>query len=266
MQPPATAASTTSLTVPLWAWPTCLATSGRPRTIASRRSVPTGRLRLVAGAGCSVRTSRQAGSACRARRRVLPGCVRPDHPRPSSCSRRRRLSRSNAPAVGAGVGVHGRERPAGGPECGRRCQRWWRRSTVANRARAGAGAAAAGTGGPGAVSPRRAGGPRRSGRDQPGRAGWCRPEWRVHRRRCTSRSRPTAAGTGPRRSPGPGTCLGHHVALPSWARLMRPTRLSSIRRARAAGRGRAGPGRPCCRSTSCRRRSARRAPGPVPCP
>ena len=75
--------------------------------IASRRSAPTGRLRLVRGAGRSARTSRHAGQAARALRSVLLGWVRPDHPRPSSCRRRRRLSPSSSALVGIGVGVHG---------------------------------------------------------------------------------------------------------------------------------------------------------------
>ena len=106
-RPPVTAASITSLTVAWWAWAVCLVRSRRPRMRASRRPGPTGWLRLVRGAGCSVRTSRHAGRACRAWRSVLPGWARPEHPRLSSRRRRRRLSASSSPAAGIGAGAHG---------------------------------------------------------------------------------------------------------------------------------------------------------------
>jgi hypothetical protein len=64
-------------------------------------------------------------------------------------------------------------------------------------------AAAAGTGGPGAASARADRGPPRSGRCRRGRADWCRRGRRARRCRWTSHSRPTSAGTGPRRSTAP---------------------------------------------------------------
>ena len=65
-RPPATTASTTSLTVAPWACAICLVTSRPLRMMARRRPVPTGWLRLVWGAGGSVRTSCHAGRARRA--------------------------------------------------------------------------------------------------------------------------------------------------------------------------------------------------------
>jgi len=78
----------------------------RLRTIASRRPRPTGRSRLVRGAGSSARTSRHAGHASRALRSVLLGWMRPDHPRRNSRERRRRLSAISSTLVGIGTGVH----------------------------------------------------------------------------------------------------------------------------------------------------------------
>src|SRR5918993_564371 len=82
--------------------------------MASRRWGPTGWLRLVWGARCSVKTSRHAGQAAWAWRRVLVGWESPDHPRANSRRRRRRLSPSSSLAVGIGVGVHGGAAAGGG--------------------------------------------------------------------------------------------------------------------------------------------------------
>src|SRR5215467_39189 len=80
---------------------------------------------------------------------------------------------------------------------------WGRPPIAASPAPAGAGTAAAGTGEPGAASAQADRGPPRSGSGRRGRAGWRHRGRRARRCRWTSHSRPTSAGTGPRRSTGP---------------------------------------------------------------
>ena len=79
--------------------------------MASLRSGPIGRLRLVRGARCSAKASRQAGQVRCARRSVAIGSARLDSARSSPWVRRRRLSDNSSPADGTGAGVQGR--PAG---------------------------------------------------------------------------------------------------------------------------------------------------------
>ena len=102
--PPATATSTTSLTVPPWARAIVLAASRSARTRASLRSRPIRPLlRLVTGARWPA-TSSQAGQLRRAFRNVPPGSIRPGSARPSPRARRRASSPSNSRADGAGAG------------------------------------------------------------------------------------------------------------------------------------------------------------------
>jgi hypothetical protein len=104
-RPAATAVSSTSFTVPPWAWAMPLMTSSLLRISASRRSEPTRRFRLVSGARPSPKASRTAGQPRRISRTVSPGWASLDRKVRPAWARLDTLSRNSAMFEGIGAGV-----------------------------------------------------------------------------------------------------------------------------------------------------------------